>query len=166
VTEFEEFAQARAPHLLRSAWLLCGDVHQAEDLVQETLAKVYVRWHRRVGGRIDNPAAYAQTALVRTFLSARRRRSSSELPFAEPPDAVHPDTASSTDLQLQVAEALSGLASADRAVLVLRYLDDRSVSEVAELLGVSEGAVRNRSMRALDRVRPLLITHPTTGGPR
>ena len=76
VTEFEEFAYARTPHLLRSAWLLCGDVHQAEDLVQETLAKVYVRWHRRLGGRIDNPAAYAQTTLVRTFLSARRRRSS------------------------------------------------------------------------------------------
>ena len=166
VTEFEEFAQARAPHLLRSAWLLCGDVHQAEDLVQETLAKVYVRWHRRVAGRIDNPAAYAQTTLVRTFLSARRRRSAGELPYAEPPDTQHPDRAAETDLQLQVTEALSELAPADRAVLVLRYLEDRSVSEVAQLLDVSEGAVRNRSMRALDRVRPLLITHPSTGGPR
>ena len=166
VTEFEVFAQARAPQLLRSAWLLCGDVHQAEDLVQETLAKLYVRWHRRVGGRIDNPAAYAQTTLVRTFLSARRRRWSSELPYAEPPDGEHPDSAAATDLQLQVAEALSELAPADRAVLVLRYLEDRSVSEVAQLLGVSEGAVRNRSMRALDRVRPLLNTHHTTGGPR
>jgi RNA polymerase sigma-70 factor (sigma-E family) len=166
VTEFEEFAQARSLPLLRSAWLLCGDVHQAEDLVQETLAKVYVRWHRRVGGRIDNPAAYAQTTLVRTFLSARRRRSSGELPYAEPPDGPHPDSTAATDLQLQVAEALSELAPADRAVLVLRYLEDRTVSEVAQLLGVSEGAVRNRSMRALDRVRPLLITHPTTGGPR
>ena len=65
-----------------------------------------------------------------------------------------------------VAGVLEGLAPADRAVLVLRYLEDRSVSEVAQLLGVSEGAVRNRSMRALDRVRPLLNTHHTTGGPR
>jgi RNA polymerase sigma-70 factor (sigma-E family) len=171
VNEFEEFAQARSPHLLRSAWLLCGDVHQAEDLVQETLAKVYVRWHRRLGGPIDNPAAYAQTALVRTFLSARRRRSARELPFAEPPDVHHPDrlapdSSAATDLQLLVAAALDGLAPADRAVLALRYLEDRSVSEVAQLLGVSEGAVRNRSMRALDRVRPLLNTHHTTGGPR
>jgi len=166
VTEFEEFAQARSLHLLRSAWLLCGDVHQAEDLVQETLAKVYVRWHRRVAGRIDNPAAYAQTTLVRTFLSARRRRWSGELPYAEPPDGLHPDSDAETDLQLQVAEALSELAPADRAVLVLRYLEDRSVTEVAQLLGVSEGAVRNRSMRALDRLRPLLVTHPTTGGHR
>jgi len=166
VTEFEEFAHARAPQLLRSAWLLCGDVHQAEDLVQETLAKVYVRWHRRWGGRIDNPAAYAQTTLVRTFLSAKRRKSSGELPYAEPPDAVHEDTAAATDLQVVVAEALSGLAPADRAVLVMRYLEDRSVAEVAAALGVSEGAVRNRSMRALDRVRPLLATRPRPGGHR
>jgi RNA polymerase sigma-70 factor (sigma-E family) len=166
VTEFEEFAYARTPHLLRSAWLLCGDVHQAEDLVQETLAKVYVRWHRRLGGRIDNPAAYAQTTLVRTFLSARRRRSSGELPYAEPPDGLHEDPAAASDLQLVVAEALAGLAPADRAVLVMRYLEDRSVSEVAQLLGVSEGAVRNRSMRALDRLRPLLSTHNTPGGNR
>jgi RNA polymerase sigma-70 factor (sigma-E family) len=168
VTDFEEFAYARTPHLLRSAWLLCGDQHQAEDLVQETLAKVYVRWHRRIGGGIDNPTAYAQTALVRTFLSARRRRSSGELPYAEPPDDVGPDRSAETDLQLHVAEALAGLAPADRAVLVLRYLEDRSVSDVASALGVSEGAVRNRSMRALDRLRPLLdsTTRPTPGGNR
>ena len=166
VTEFEEFAHARSPQLLRSAWLLCGDVHQAEDLVQETLAKVYVRWHRRLGGRIDNPAAYAQTALVRTFLSARRRRSSGELPYAEPPDSAAPDHGTASDLQLMVADALAGLAPADRAVLVLRYLEDRSVTDVAQVLGVSEGAVRNRSMRALDRLRPLLTTHPSSGGHR
>jgi RNA polymerase sigma-70 factor (sigma-E family) len=166
MTAFETFAHARTPHLLRSAWLLCGDAHQAEDLVQETLAKVYVRWHRRLGARIDNPAAYTQTTLVRTFLSARRRRWSRELPYAEPPDGVHPDRAAETDLQLLVDEALSGLAPADRVVLVLRYLDDRSVSDVADLLGVSEGAVRNRSMRALDRLRPLLepAVHTTPGG--
>ena len=165
MTEFETFAHARAPHLLRSAWLLCGDAHQAEDLVQETLAKVYVRWHRRLAGSIDNPAAYAQTTLMRTFLSARRRRWSGELPFAEPPDGVHSDQAAETDLQLMVADALSGLASTDRAVLVMRYLEDRSVSEVAGQLGVSEGAVRNRSMRALDRLRPLLDPAiRTTGG--
>jgi RNA polymerase sigma-70 factor (sigma-E family) len=166
VTGFEEFALARTPQLLRSAWLLCGDVHRAEDLVQETLAKVYVRWHRRIGGAIDNPAAYAQTALVRTFLSDRRRKSSGELPYAEPPDGADPDRAAETDLQLQVAEALAGLSPADRAVLVLRYLEDRSVSETAQVLGVTEGAVRNRSMRALDRLRPLLTTHTTPGGPR
>ena len=154
--DFEEFARARTPHLHRSAWLLCGDRHQAEDLVQETLAKVYVRWHRRLGARIDNPAAYAQTALVRTYLSARRRRSSGELPLADVPDVVGPDEAATSDLRLALQQALAGLAPMDRAVLVLRYLDDLSVAEVADRLGVSPGAVRNRSMRALERVRPLL----------
>jgi DNA-directed RNA polymerase specialized sigma24 family protein len=60
--ELEEFARTRTPHLYRSAWL-CGDTHRAEDLVQETLARVFVRWHRPLAGTIDNPADYAHTAL-------------------------------------------------------------------------------------------------------
>jgi RNA polymerase sigma-70 factor (sigma-E family) len=155
-TEFEEFALARTPQLYRSAWLLCGERHQAEDLVQETLAKVFVRWNRRFGAPIDNPAAYAQTALVRTFLSARRRRSSTELAYADVPERAGPDPAAASDLRLALVAALAGLAPLDRTVLVLRYLEDLSVGEVAERLGVSEGAVRNRSMRALQRTRPLL----------
>lgn len=154
--EFEEFARARTPQLHRSAWLLCGDRHQAEDLVQETLAKVYVRWHRRLGARIDNPAAYAQTTLVRTFLSARRRRSSGELPYGDVPEQVRADHAAASDLRLSLQQALAGLSPLDRAVLVLRYLEDLGVAEVAERLQVSPGAVRNRSLRALDRIRPLL----------
>ena len=154
--EFEAFARARAAHLHRSAWLLCGDRHLAEDLVQETLAKVYVRWHRRIGARIDNPAAYAQTTLVRTFLSARRRRSSGELPCADVPEGSGSDHAPASDLRLALLQALDGLAPLDRAVLVLRYLEDLSVAEVADRLGVTPGAVRNRSMRALERARPLL----------
>lgn len=154
--EFEEFARARTPQLLRSAWLLCGDRHGAEDLVQETLAKVYVRWHRRLGARIENPAAYAQTALVRTFLSSRRRRSSGELPYADVPEQVGVDHADATDLRSVLVQALEGLAPLDRAVLVLRYLEDLSVAEVADRMGTSPGAVRTRASRALDRIRPLL----------
>ncbi len=167
--EFEEFARARAPQLYRSAWLLAGNHHEAEDLVQETLAKVFVKWRSPFGRRIDNPAAYAQTALTRTFISARRRRSSGEIPRGELPDA--PATASSlqgTDLsevRLALVEALAGLKPADRAVLVLRYLEDLSVEETAQRMGTSAGAVRNRSLRALERVRPLLdaslVVHPS-----
>jgi RNA polymerase sigma-70 factor (sigma-E family) len=163
VTEFEEFALARTPPLLRSAWLLCGDRHQAEDLVQETLAKVYVRWHRRLASPIENPAAYAQTTLVRTFLSARRKRT--ELPSAELPEQTTGDPAHQSDQRLQLSEALGGLAPLDRAVLVLRYLDDLSVAEVADRLGQSQGAIRNRSMRALDRLRPLLDVSVLEGHP-
>jgi RNA polymerase sigma-70 factor (sigma-E family) len=151
--EFEEFALARTPQLHRSAWLLCGDRHQAEDLVQETLAKVYVRWRRPLGSRIDNPAAYAQTTLTRTFLSAKRRRSSTELPYADLPDSPISDRTASSDVRLALRDALAELAPSDRVVLVLRYLEDLSVDEVADRMGVSSGAVRSRSLRALERIR-------------
>ncbi|NYJ02297.1 RNA polymerase sigma-70 factor (sigma-E family) [Nocardioides thalensis] len=151
--DFEEFARARTPHLYRSAWLLCGHRTEAEDLVQETLAKVYVRMHRRLGPRLDNPAAYAQTVLTRTFISERRRRSSTERPSDDLPDRVSIDHAESSDVRVSLHAALAGLSPLDRAVLVLRYLDDLSVEDVAKLLGLSPGAVRNRSMRALARMR-------------
>jgi RNA polymerase sigma-70 factor (sigma-E family) len=151
--EFEEFALARTAHLYRSAWLLCGDRHQAEDLVQETLAKVYVRMHRRLGPALANPSAYAQTVLTRTFISARRRRSSAETPYDDLPEGTTLDHAEAADLRVALAEALAELSPVDRAVLVLRYLDDRPVDEVARVLDISPGAVRNRSMRALARMR-------------
>ena len=151
---FEELARAVTPRLYRSAHFLAGDPHTAEDLVQETLAKLYVRWTR-----IDQPAAYAHTTLVRTFLSARRRRSSSELPSSTLPDRGRPD--GDHDLRLALTEALAALRPVDRAVLVLRYLDDLSVAETAARTGLSAGAVRNRSMRALQQVRDLLGTSLT-----
>jgi RNA polymerase sigma-70 factor (sigma-E family) len=154
--EYEEFARARTPVLLRSAWLLCGDAHLAEDLVQETLAKIYVRWHAPIRGPIDDPVAYAQTALTRTFLSSRRRRSSTERPIAEVPDRPGPDPADLAETRMALVAALDGLAPADRAVLVLRFLEDLGVEETAQRMGVSAGAVRSRTMRALARIRPLL----------
>jgi RNA polymerase sigma-70 factor (sigma-E family) len=154
--EFSEFAYARTPHLYRSAWLLCGDPQRAEDLVQETLAKVYVRWHRRLAAPIDNPAGYAQTTLVRTFISTQRRRSNHERPVDVLPDHGHVD--GDADLRIALAVALAELKPLDRAVLVMRYLDDVSVAETANRLGVSPGAVRTRSLRALDRLRSMLGT--------
>lgn len=161
--DFEEFAAARTPALLRSAWLLCGDPHQAEDLVQETLAKLYVRWRRPLGrGAIDNPAAYTQTALTRTFLSARRRRSAGEVPQAALPERAVPDEADARSTRLALLDALADLSPPDRAVLVLRYLDDLSVEDTAAAMGTSPGAVRTRASRAIARLRPLLdpALHP------
>lgn len=154
--DFEEFALARTPALYRAAWLLCGEHHRSEDLVQETLAKVFVRWHSRLRGPIDNPAGYAHTTLVRTFISAQRRRSNHERPTEHLPEVVSPDNG--IDVRLTLRDALAGLEPLDRAVLVLRYLDDRSVAETADALGVSAGAVRNRTMRALERLRGQLGT--------
>jgi RNA polymerase sigma-70 factor (sigma-E family) len=147
--EFEQFAVARTPQLYRSAYLLCGERQGAEDLVQETLAKVYAKW----GRSIENPAAYAQTALVRTFLSQKRRRSSHEVPYADLPDAPVADATEASDLRLSLQEVLDGLLPMDRAVLVLRFSEDLGVDEVGRLLGLSAGAVKNRTMRALQRAR-------------
>lgn len=160
--EFEEFAHARATQLYRSAFLLCGRHHEAEDLVQETLAKVYAKW-RGPFSRIDNPVAYAHTTLTRTFLSARRRRSNDEQAYADVPEQPVADPADSTDARLALRGVLAELSAADRAVLVLRYLEDLSVDEVAIRMRLSPGAVRNRSMRALDRLRHLVDDSMTIG---
>ncbi|AUY49437.1 MULTISPECIES: SigE family RNA polymerase sigma factor [Streptomycetaceae] len=151
--EYLEFVAARAKALYRSAYVLtAGDAHLAEDLVQETLSRVYVHWKRVAGA--DNPAAYAQTVLVRTFLSLRRRRSTTERPVGNVPDgaASGPDTA----LRLTLLDALGQLPPRDRAVLLLRYWEDRSIEETARMLRLSSSAVRSQGTRALGRVRALL----------
>ncbi|WP_228974210.1 SigE family RNA polymerase sigma factor [Streptomyces sp. DH12] len=159
--EFMEFAAGRTGHLFRSACLLTsGDVHLAEDLTQETLRRMYVAWGRRLGRRIDNPAAYAQTVLVRVFLTHRSRRASTEVVLADVPDAAAsggPDP----DTRVALLHALGQLAPKDRAVVVLRYWEDRSVEETARAMGTSPAAVRTRSTRALSRLRTLLGAHAT-----
>ncbi|MFK4086644.1 SigE family RNA polymerase sigma factor [Kribbella sp. NPDC020789] len=149
ITEFEEFARARVGPLYRTAWLLCGDRHHAEDLVQETLANMLKVW-----GRIDTPEAYARTALVRTFVSQRRRKSWSERPTSVMPETAGPGV----DVELRVAlqRALGELAALDRAVLVLRYFEDRSVEQVALDLGKKPSAITTRTARALERLRAVL----------
>lgn len=149
---FVEFATARTPHLVRTAYLLTGDWHLAEDLVQETLGRCYAA--RRGFARIDNPAAYAQTALLRTFLNHKRRRSSTEVPRLELPDAGRPDA--DVALRLSLLAALDTLSAKDRAVVVLRYWDDRSVAETGEILGLTAAAVRNQTLRALGKLRDVL----------
>jgi RNA polymerase sigma-70 factor (sigma-E family) len=152
--EFREFASACTPALFRSAWLLTGDWHAAEDLVQDALSRMYRIWGGI--GRIDNPAAYAQTVLARQFLTIRRRRSSGERPSAELPDtgSIGPDS----DLRVSLAAALAQLPKRDRAVIVLRYLADRSVEQVAMDLGRSPSAIKVQSMRALTKLRATLGT--------
>jgi len=157
--EYLEFAAIRAGQLYRSACLLTGgDTHYAEDLVQETLGRMYTLWRRSGwlfgGRRIDNPAGYAQGILYRTFITHQRRRSSTERPTGDLPDRPGPD--GDTTLRLTLLEALARLSPRDRAVLVLRYWEDVSVEETAEILRSSSGAVRTQTSRALVRLRALL----------
>ncbi|MEU2181418.1 SigE family RNA polymerase sigma factor [Streptomyces thermolilacinus] len=160
--EFLEFATGRSGHLFRSACLLTsGDTHLAEDLVQETLGRMYALWGRTglIGraARIDNPAAYAQTVLVRAFLSHRRRRSAGERPLGELPDSAHARTAGDDPaLRVALLDALAELPPKDRAVIVLRYWEDRSIEDTARAMQVSSAAVRTRSVRALARLRERL----------
>ncbi|MEV6731405.1 MULTISPECIES: SigE family RNA polymerase sigma factor [unclassified Streptomyces] len=152
--EYLEFVTARAKALYRSAYVLAaGDTHLAEDLVQEVFSRVYVHWNRVAGA--DSPAAYAQTVLVRTFLSLRRRRSTGERPIANMPDSAAssgPDAA----LRLTLLDALGQLPPRDRAVLLLRYWEDRSIEETAQMLKLSSSAVRSQGTRALGKLRALL----------
>ncbi|GEJ99411.1 SigE family RNA polymerase sigma factor [Streptomyces sp. NPDC003388] len=150
--DYLEFAIARSGPLFRTACLLTGDWHLAEDLVQETLAKMYRSW-RRVS-RAGSPVAYADTVLVRTFLSQRRLRSSTERPSDRLPDAAGP--ARDAELRMALLDGLARMTARDRAVLVLRYWEDRSVDDTAQVLRMSPGAVRAQSKRALQRLRTLL----------
>ncbi|MGW4908056.1 SigE family RNA polymerase sigma factor [Streptomyces sp. NPDC004270] len=151
--DFAEFAAARAGHMYRSACLLtAGDTHLAEDLVQEALGRIYLRWGRV--SRVGNPAGYAQTVLTRTFLAHRRRFSSSERARDSFPELA--DTGADPSLRLTLLDALARLPAKDRAVVVLRYWEDRSIHETADVLNMSSAAVRTRCVRALARLRELL----------
>ncbi|MFS4092451.1 SigE family RNA polymerase sigma factor [Streptomyces sp. AF1A] len=150
--DYLEFAAARSGPLFRTACLLTGDWHLAEDLVQETLAKMYRSWWRI--NHAGSPVAYANTVLVRTYISQRRRRSSTERPSERLPDTAGP--APDTELRMTLLDGLARLTAKDRAVLVLRYWEDRSVEETSQVLRLSPGAVRIRSMRALHRLRAVL----------
>jgi RNA polymerase sigma-70 factor (sigma-E family) len=152
---FEGFAAARAGALFRTAWLLSGDWQLAEDLVQETLARIYVHW-RKVS-RMDNPAAYTRKVLVNAHLSHRRLHRNSELPAVE----IRPGHGSSVaaddpGLRLTLLEGLGRLEPIERAVLVLRYWEDLDVATTARLLDLSAANVRTRSVRALERLRGVL----------
>lgn len=146
---FEDLVAATVDRMLRTAVLLTGDRHAAEDLVQSTYAQVFARW--RLVSRAENPAAYTRTILTRLFLSDRRRKRVRELPLLEGADAPVP--LADPALRLSLVQALGTLPPLDRAVLVLRYFHDLAVDDVAAQTGLSSSACRTRASRALARLR-------------
>jgi RNA polymerase sigma-70 factor (sigma-E family) len=150
--EFDEFVVARQRRLLRTAYLLCGDWHLAEDLTQNALAKVYVGWNRiqRVG-QID---AYVHRILFRTYVDTYRRRRKREILSAAVPDVAGTGTAS--DVRLTLLAALAEVTPRYRAVLVLRFWEDRSVTETSDALGITEGSVTSHTHRGLQQLRSVL----------
>ncbi|MDX6228124.1 MAG: hypothetical protein QOI76_1514 [Frankiales bacterium] len=147
--EFEAFVSARAAALRRTAYLLCGDWHQAEDIVQIGLTKLYLAW-RRVEKR-DGVDAYARQIVVRCALDERRRGWRRESPTdAVPERAAAP---AGTEDRESLLAALATVPQQQRAVLVLRYWEDVSIAETARILGISEGAVKSAASRGLDNLR-------------
>jgi RNA polymerase sigma-70 factor (sigma-E family) len=163
--EFTAFAEATAARLRRTAYLLCGDWHKAEDLTQTTLAKVFVAW-RRIS-RPESAHAYATRTLVNTYLAESRRGRPAEILVAQLPE--HPVEPPSPELRLAVLDALATLPPKGRAVVVLRYWADQSVEQVAATLGCSTGNVKSQSARALAKLRVLLdgaFAEPVVPAPR
>lgn len=145
---FTEWAAGCQRSLLRSAYLLTGDLQRAQDLVQEALVKVALRWSRLKDG---NPTAYARRIVMNDNVSWWRRRR--ETTGFQPHDCVPDEVSSDPVAALVVRRALMRLTSAQRAVLVLRHLDDLSERETAEALGVSVGTVKSQNAAALARLR-------------
>ncbi len=160
---YVEFVASRGTQLFRMAYLLTGERYAAEDLVQITLGRLYSAWAK--ASRADNLVAYSRTVMVRCYLAGRRKTRLEQVgePHHEP--AVED---SDTSLRLTLFAALAELSRQDRAVVVLRYWHDLSVEDTAALVGVSAGAIRTRSMRALSRLREHLGSdlNELTGGVR
>lgn len=145
---FEDFVERRGQALWRAAWLLTGDAHKAEDLVQTALTKTYTRYTD------DDPTfeSYVRTTIYRTFVSSWRRRWNGEVPTESLPEPGNDDEALDVR-RVDVLRALGTLPRMQRAVLVLRYFEDRPITEVAELLGLAQGTVKAYSHRALEALR-------------
>src|SRR5689334_16113582 len=132
--DYVEYVSARLPALKRLAYLLCGDDHRADDLVQESVTKLYVRWSS--ARKASNLDGYVRAIVIRTHIDNGRRPWSRVRLFGQPPDRGLADGAGPEDRAVLRA-ALAALPAGQRAVLVLRFLCDLPVSEVSELLGCS-----------------------------
>ncbi|MEY9859293.1 RNA polymerase sigma-70 factor (sigma-E family) [Catenulispora sp. GAS73] len=166
---FDDYVASRGAALLRLALMLTGDRHLAEDLTQDVLVRVYGRWSRVSG--MTQVDAYVRRTLVNTHVSWRRRRSSGEVPLAEPSDAARAGAAGDDGSEAaadrdQAWRLLATLPRRQRAVLVLRYYEDLSDREIAEVLGCSAGTVRSQASRALATLRGSLQDVAATGGVR
>jgi RNA polymerase sigma-70 factor (sigma-E family) len=147
---FQAYVAARLASLSRVAYLLTGDWHLAEDLVQVTLVRVARHWERVIRG--GDPDAYVRRALHRQHVTLWRRRWRRVDLRAEPPESPVPDLAGETDRALVVRRALARLAPGQRAVLVLRYFEDLTAAQCAEALGCSVSTVKSQVRDGLARL--------------
>jgi RNA polymerase sigma-70 factor (sigma-E family) len=158
--DFTEFVAQRSYRLLQVAYALTGNQHEAQDLVQSALAKAVSRWsHVRT-----NPEMYVRRVLYHEFVNWWRRPwRRREAPVAVLPGRVADrDPSGDTELRMVLRDALDLLTPRQRAVLVLRYLEDLSEQQVAEVLGCSPGTVGSQASRALARLRAVMGPEATS----
>jgi RNA polymerase sigma-70 factor (sigma-E family) len=164
--DYALFVRARTHALLRSAYLLTGDQHLAEDLVQEALARTHRAWARL--DRPENAEAYARKVMYHAQVSLWRRPKVAEvLPGELDPSAAGSDDPTDAMVQrLAVQRALLALSARQRAVIVLRYFEDHTEAEAAQLLGISVSTVKTQTGRALEKLRTLLPENRTLADDR
>jgi RNA polymerase sigma-70 factor (sigma-E family) len=149
-----DYVRGQWPALVRYATMLSGDPAEAEELVQQTLTRVAIRW-RFIEGK-DNPDGYVRRALVRACIDSGKRRRR-EPTMARLPELAVSDRASEVADADRVRRALATLPLRQRAVLVLRYFDDASEARTAEILGCSVGTVKSQAAKALAKLRELVV---------
>ena len=159
--EFDAFVVARSPALLRTAFLLVHDEGRAEDLLQTALTKAWFAWRR-----IEDPEAYVRRVIVTTSASWWRRRWNAETPTADLPDRTPGTPTDSADTDRDLWVAIGHLPRRQRAVVVLRYFEDLTEAQTAQVLGCSIGTIKSQTSKAFAKLRidPALIE--TEGGAR
>ena len=157
--QYTDYVSARLPALRRTAYLLCGDSHRADDLVQTAITKLYLHWRR--ASEVEHLDAYARKILVHVFLNEQRRGwFKRERVTGEPVELPAPET--DPDMKTVVHAALATVPPRQRAVLVLRFLCDLSVADVATQLGCAQGTVKSLTSDGLKSLRRKLGDRATT----
>lgn len=152
---FAAYFAARSGALRATAFLLCGDWHRAEDLVQNAFVKLYLVWHRV--GHEEKLDSYTRQILVRTFLDEKRRGFfRRERPISDVADRPAPEPDDHVENRMVLVHALAAVAPRQRAVLVLRIWEDLSIEDTAKALGCSTGTVKSQLTRGLEAMRSLV----------
>lgn len=153
--EYEEYVRGRLPRLHRAAYLLCGDAHRADDIVQAALTALYLNWRKAAAA--DNVDGFVHRILVRRYLDDRRLRwSQVRLGDVAARTVTVPAGDRDVDDRDELVTALRSLPKGQRAVLVLRFLTDLSVEDTARALDCSVGNVKSQSARGLATLRTRL----------
>jgi RNA polymerase sigma-70 factor (sigma-E family) len=156
--EYVQYVRSRLPRLHRVAYLVLGDGDRADDAVQDALTVLYRRWGRLA--EVDSLDAYVHTMVVRACLAYRRRTWSRVVLRGAAPDRAVESGSAAVDDRVILRQALYRLPPRQRVVVILRFLCDLSVADVARVLGCSEGTVKSRTHHGLRGLRTALGEHP------